>query len=145
MYCYRFYLFFFYFSDAKFSLKTRLLGAVKTFHYFLKVYHNHAKLLVPILLIIKALSRNSKYLNPFFDIWAFPIRKPLEKTVKMTNNNNNNNYYFFLIANTAAVLARDGIVGSMEKVLGNIGFTPSAKLRLALNVITYLSKNSKDF
>lgn len=45
-------------SDSKFSLKTRLLGAVKTFHYFLKAYHNHAKLLHPILLITKALSRN---------------------------------------------------------------------------------------
>lgn len=48
-------------TDAKFSLKTRLLGAVKTFHYFLKAYHNHAKLLLPILLIVKALSRNCKY------------------------------------------------------------------------------------
>lgn len=83
-------------------------------------------MLVPILLIIKALSRNSKY----FLHWSFEFKKNLF----ICN---------FFIANTAAVLARDGIVGTMEKVLGNIGFTPSAKLRLALNVITYLSKNSK--
>ncbi|KAK6643666.1 hypothetical protein RUM43_005176 [Polyplax serrata] len=88
--------------DSKFSLKTRLLGAVKTFHYFLKAYHNHAKLLHPILLITKALSRNS---------------------------------------NTSAVLAKDGIVTTMEKVLSNIGFTPSVKLRLTLNIFSYLSKN----
>lgn len=52
-------------------------------------------------------------------------------------------FYYVLSANTAAVLAKDGIVATMEKVLSNIGFTPSIKLRLALNIISYLSKNSK--
>ncbi|XP_047117831.1 cytosolic carboxypeptidase 1-like isoform X1 [Schistocerca piceifrons] len=45
--------------DPKFSLKARLLGAVKTFHYLLRMHHNNTRLIFPLLLIIKALSRNT--------------------------------------------------------------------------------------
>lgn len=46
-------------KDPKFSLKSRLLGAVKTFHYLLRLHHNNTRLIFPLLLIMKALSRNT--------------------------------------------------------------------------------------
>jgi hypothetical protein len=42
------------------------------------------------------------------------------------------------------MLVRDGIVATMEKIIVNNGFTPNSKLRLSLNVINYLTKNSKN-
>jgi hypothetical protein len=42
------------------------------------------------------------------------------------------------------VMVRDGIVATMEKIVVNNGFTPNSKLRLSLNVINYLTKNSKN-
>lgn len=48
-------------ADTKFSLKVRLLNGVKTFHYLLRVhYHNHNKMLVPVLIVIKTLARNGE-------------------------------------------------------------------------------------
>ncbi|XP_071438628.1 cytosolic carboxypeptidase 1-like isoform X2 [Hetaerina americana] len=50
-------------KDSKFSIKARLLGSVKVFCSLLKTYINHSKLLLPILQIIKALSK-SAYTTP---------------------------------------------------------------------------------
>jgi hypothetical protein len=47
-------------------------------------------------------------------------------------------------ASTTSLLVRDGIVATMEKIIINNGFTPNSKLRLSLNVINYLTKNSKN-
>ncbi|XP_046661460.1 uncharacterized protein LOC124354792 isoform X1 [Homalodisca vitripennis] len=92
-------------KDTKFSLKIRLLNSVKTFHYLLRVhYHNHNKMLVPVLIILKTLARNT---------------------------------------NTTAQLVKDGIANTMEKALVQIGFSPSIRLRLLLNVLNYLTKNNR--
>ncbi|XP_054277494.1 cytosolic carboxypeptidase 1-like isoform X1 [Macrosteles quadrilineatus] len=92
-------------KDSKFSLKVRLLNSVKTFHYLLRIhYHNHNKMLVPVLIIVKTLARN---------------------------------------ANTTALLVKDGIATTMEKALVQIGFSPSIRLRLLLNVLNYLTKNNR--
>ncbi|XP_021925875.1 cytosolic carboxypeptidase 4-like isoform X3 [Zootermopsis nevadensis] len=45
--------------DSKFSVKTRLVGATKTFHNVLRTYCNNTKLLYPVLLVIKCLARSS--------------------------------------------------------------------------------------
>nr|CAD7446171.1 unnamed protein product [Timema bartmani] len=44
-------------------------------------------------------------------------------------------------AYTTTVLAKDGICSTMEKTVLTIGVTPNNKLRLALNVLSCLSKN----
>jgi hypothetical protein len=49
------------FSDSKFSAKTRLAGATKTFHDMLQTYYNDSKLLYPVLLVIRCLARSCKY------------------------------------------------------------------------------------
>lgn len=51
--------------------------------------------------------------------------------------------WLFLSANTTALLVKDGIATTMEKALVQIGFSPSIRLRLLLNVLNYLSKNSE--
>lgn len=53
--------------------------------------------------------------------------------------------WLFLSANTTALLVKDGIATTMEKALVQIGFSPSIRLRLLLNVLNYLSKNSEFF
>lgn len=50
---------------------------------------------------------------------------------------------FDFSANTTALLVKDGIATTMEKALVQIGFSPSIRLRLLLNVLNYLSKNSE--
>ncbi|XP_067003008.2 cytosolic carboxypeptidase 1 isoform X2 [Anabrus simplex] len=89
-------------KDPKFSIKTRLHGAVKSFHSLLRAHHNNTKMVYPLLLVIKALARSTS---------------------------------------TATVLVKDGIVSTMEKVIISIGLSPSPKLRVALNVMHYLSKS----
>nr|CAD7599970.1 unnamed protein product [Timema genevievae] len=92
------------FLDTKFSIKVRLLNATKTFHFLLRTHYNCSKMLFPLLLVIKALAKNSY---------------------------------------TTTVLAKDGICSTMEKTVLTIGVTPNNKLRLALNVLSCLSKNSE--
>ncbi|XP_063227292.1 cytosolic carboxypeptidase 1-like isoform X2 [Bacillus rossius redtenbacheri] len=88
-------------KDARFSIKVRLLGATKMFHHLLKT-HDSSRMVFPLLLVIKALAKNSS---------------------------------------TATVLAKDGICSTMDKTILTIGFSPSPRLRLALNVLKTLSKN----
>nr|CAD7416010.1 unnamed protein product [Timema cristinae] len=83
-------------------MKVRLLNATKTFHFLLRTHYNCSKMLFPLLLVIKALAKNSY---------------------------------------TTTVLAKDGICSTMEKTVLTIGVTPNNKLRLALNVLSCLSKN----
>ncbi|XP_076178312.1 cytosolic carboxypeptidase 1 isoform X2 [Ptiloglossa arizonensis] len=45
--------------DQKFASKVKLFNTVKVFHTFLKQYYNNCKTLLPLLLIVKCLARNS--------------------------------------------------------------------------------------
>ena len=52
--------------------------------------------------------------------------------------------HFLPKASTTSLLVKDGIVITMEKVVTCLGFTSHTKLRLSLNVISCLTKNSKN-
>ncbi|XP_069685822.1 cytosolic carboxypeptidase 1-like isoform X2 [Periplaneta americana] len=45
--------------DNKFSIKIRLIGGARTFHTVLKAYYNNSKMLYPVLLVVKCLTKNS--------------------------------------------------------------------------------------
>ncbi|KAK7793652.1 hypothetical protein R5R35_006136 [Gryllus longicercus] len=89
-------------KDSKFSVKVRLMGSARTFHNILRLHYNNPKLLYPLLIVFKSLSRN---------------------------------------VTTSTVLVKDGIVSTMEKVIVSIGYSPSPKLRLSLNVMHSLTRS----
>ncbi|XP_048488999.1 cytosolic carboxypeptidase 1 isoform X3 [Plutella xylostella] len=88
--------------DPKFALRARTAGAVRAFHLILKGHFTDNKLIFPLLVIMKQLSKNSI---------------------------------------TTAILVRDGVVGTYERVLVSLGFIPTTRLRLCLDAIDYFSKN----
>ncbi|KAH0545752.1 hypothetical protein KQX54_002863, partial [Cotesia glomerata] len=45
-------------KDVKFPLKVRLLNVTKVFHFLLKHHYNDARLLLPLLLILKSIAKN---------------------------------------------------------------------------------------
>ncbi|XP_041974997.1 cytosolic carboxypeptidase 1-like isoform X2 [Aricia agestis] len=89
-------------KDGKFAIKVRMLGCVRTMHLILKGHLTDNKIIFPLLVIMKQLSKN---------------------------------------AVTTSILVRDGIVATYDRLLGSMGFIPTARLRLCLDAIDYFSKN----
>ncbi len=61
-------VFFCDFLDPKFAGKIRQLNALPTVHLYLKLFYQHnSKLVVPLLMVIKAVAKNSKYWSTRYD------------------------------------------------------------------------------
>ncbi|XP_077292800.1 cytosolic carboxypeptidase 1-like [Arctopsyche grandis] len=85
----------------------------------------------------------------------FCIKARMLGIVKLIHNllriNINNNKIIFPLLNlmkqlskhpiTTAILARDGVIVTYEKVLISLGFLPTARMRLCLDSINYFSRN----
>lgn len=60
------------------------------------------------------------------------------------NINNYLKFKIFIPACTVAILVRDDVVTTYEKVLMSLGHAPNIRLRLCLDALDYLSRNSKN-
>lgn len=124
----------YHFSDPKFSGKIRQLNALPTFHFYLKLFYQHnSKLVIPLLMVIKAVAKNSKLKNSLYLLTVCIFNLYFSLTY----------VHLFTLDNLLTILIKDGISSTMEKMFCGVSFTPSTKLKLLLNIFSYLSKNGK--